>query len=325
MFYFDRSTGYRAGTPLGTPGSFRLLQVMSPMASVFSFGMAVLDLVYYLDGLPEGGQKYYTRTHDIIGGGCAANAAVAITRLGGTALLAAQIGDDPFGDIIADDLDRRGVDLTFLKRWPEHRSSYSSVYITPTGERQVVNYRGTFDPATHPEWIADAPATDAFLADTVSLVGCTATLALARRHDRPAIVDAERLHSVDPVTDATHLAFSSQGLEELTGETSISRGMRLVRPATRAWICVTDGDNGVFFFDGDAIEQIPAFAVDVVDTLAAGDVWHGAFALGIAENLAETDAIRLANAAAALKCSRRGGRDIYPDRIAVEALLATSP
>jgi len=292
------------------------------MASVFSFGMAVLDLVYYLDHLPEGGQKYYTHDHDLIGGGCAANAAVAITLLGGTALLAARIGDDVFGDIIIDDLNRRGVDLSLLKRHPNCRSSYSSVYITPSGERQVVNYRGTFDPTAHPDWIADAPPTDAYLTDTVSLVGCAATLALARQHDRPAIVDAERLNSVDPVGEATHLAFSRQGLEELTGEPSLTTGMRLVRPTTKAWICVTDGANGVFFFDRNSIEQIPAFRVHVVDTLGAGDVWHGAFALGIAENLPETDAIRLANATAGLKCAQRGGRDIYPDREAVESLLA---
>ncbi len=293
------------------------------MASVFSFGMAVLDLVYYLDHLPVGGQKYYTRNHDLIGGGCAANAAVAIVQLDGTAYLAARLGDDVFGDLIARDLHRRGVNLKFLKRFPRCRSSYSSVYITPLGDRQVVNYRGSFDLDEPPDWIADAPPTDAYLVDTVSMSGCTTALELAHRHDRPSIVDAERLKTLDPVALATHLAFSRQGLEELTGLTSLTEGMRLVRSMTDAWICVTDGANGVYFFEGQAVEQVPAFPLSVVDTLAAGDVWHGAFALGIAENLPESDAILLANATAGLKCAQRGGRDIYPDRSTVEDLLAT--
>lgn len=69
------------------------------------------------------------------------------------------------------------------------------------------------------------------------------------------------------------------------------------------------------------MENIPACKVEVVDTLAAGDVWHGAFALRLAEGAGEVDAINFANAAAALKCTRFGGGDGCPDRDATEAFL----
>ena len=67
---------------------------------------------------------------------------------------------------------------------------------------------------------------------------------------------------------------------------------------------------------------MPAPAVTAVDTLGAGDVWHGAFTLALAEGMAVAAAARFANAAAAIKCTRFGGRGGAPRRDEVEALLA---
>jgi sulfofructose kinase len=67
-----------------------------------------------------------------------------------------------------------------------------------------------------------------------------------------------------------------------------------------------------------------AFPIRPIDTLAAGDVFHGAFALALAEGCAEADALRFAAAAAAIKCTRFGGITGAPGRAEVEALLATA-
>jgi sulfofructose kinase len=85
-----------------------------------------------------------------------------------------------------------------------------------------------------------------------------------------------------------------------------------------AWACVTDGEHGVFVAGGG---HVPALPVQAVDTLGAGDVWHGAFALRLAEGAEETEAIRFANAAAALKCARPWGREGCPTRAETEAFL----
>jgi sulfofructose kinase len=77
----------------------------------------------------------------------------------------------------------------------------------------------------------------------------------------------------------------------------------------------------VYFLDNGAVVHEPAFRVDAVDTLAAGDVWHGAFALGLAERMAEREAVRFASAASALKCTRFGGRSGIPSRAEVDAFL----
>jgi sulfofructose kinase len=66
---------------------------------------------------------------------------------------------------------------------------------------------------------------------------------------------------------------------------------------------------------------VPAFVVTAVDTLGAGDVWHGAFALALAEGEDEPAAVRAASAAAAIKVTRHGGRAGAPTRAERDALL----
>jgi sulfofructose kinase len=77
----------------------------------------------------------------------------------------------------------------------------------------------------------------------------------------------------------------------------------------------------VTYLDRGEERTVPAFAVDPVDTLGAGDVWHGAFTLALGEGEDEHDAIRFANAVAAIKCTRFGGRAGIPDRATVENFL----
>jgi sulfofructose kinase len=86
-------------------------------------------------------------------------------------------------------------------------------------------------------------------------------------------------------------------------------------------IGVTLGAEGFLWRDGDRERRVPAPRVVAIDTLAAGDVWHGAFTLALGEQCDVPDAARFANAAAALKCTRMGGRLGAPTRDEVDALL----
>ena len=290
------------------------------MASVFAFGLAVVDFVFNVDKLPDAGEKYHTSSSDIIGGGCAANAAVAIRRLGGIASIGTRIGDDIIGTIIKSDLEKYDIDLEYVHRAKNAQSSFSSVAIDSRGERQIVNFRGK-GLIEDTEWIGNAPLADAYLADSIWPPGAKATFQLARRHGRPAVADVEALNDPEYLELATHIAFSRQGLLQLTGTSSIIDGLKMVKSRVSAWLCVTDGEHGVYFVNNGAIEFVPAFSICAVDTLGAGDVWHGAFTLRIAEGANELDAILFANATAAIKCERVGGRVNYPTRSEVNTFL----
>lgn len=293
------------------------------MTHIFVTGLAVIDFIFQVAEMPTKAEKYKALGAMIIGGGGAANAAVSVVRLGGVASLAARIGRDHTGDMIIADLLTEGVNLDCIHRRDHARSAFSSVFITNDGERQIVNFRG--------EGLTDDPAflnlpgnVDAALADTRWDAGTKKTMAIAKARGIPGIIDAEAPVGLNQLADASHIAFSRQGLCELTGEPDIAKALKLASTMVSAWVCVTDGSAGVYVIDGHHIENIPAFPVDAVDTLAAGDIWHGAFALRLAQGSDEHGAIEFANAAAALKCRHFGGRKGCPDRAEVDCLLAAS-
>jgi len=296
------------------------------VAKVFASGIAVVDCVFELDALPLAPVKHMTDRGRITSGGCAANAAVAVARLGGDAALGARVGDDALGALVLADMAAEGVDTAQVHRAAGGRTSFSAVCLDAAGERLIINYRGRDLDAGRAPLKPPADA-DAVLADTRWLAGLAETLTFARRRDLPAIVDAERLGDIAPLTAATHVAFSRQGLLSLVGDDGgagdgdLARALAAVRGKLTGWACVTDGGNGVFFTVGRGIEHMPAFTVDARDTLAAGDIWHGAFALRLAEGADEETAMQFANAAAAIKCAQPGGRDGCPNRAATEKFL----
>ena len=97
--------------------------------------------------------------------------------------------------------------------------------------------------------------------------------------------------------------------------------MRSLGGAAENWLAVTAGEKGVYFLENGEVVHEPAFPLRAVDTLGAGDVWHGAFALALAEGMRERAAVRFASAVAAIKCTRFGGRSGIPSRAEVEAFL----
>jgi sulfofructose kinase len=294
------------------------------MTTILIAGVAVIDFVFQLDEMPRRAEKYRANSAEIVGGGGAANAAVTVARLGGRAMLATRLGDDAIADMIEAELGREGVDRSLVKRYPGKRSSFSSVFIDAQGERQIVNFRDmgmSFDA----DWLgALLPARfEAALADTRWPQGGPAVLKAARTQGVPGVVDAEApIHEAAATMRAgTHVAFSMQGLRDYAGHTDVERGLRQAASDLGAWVCVTDGGNGVTWLKDGTIGHVPAFPVAVVDTLAAGDVWHGAFALCLGEGMAEPDAIRFANAVAAIKCTRFGGRAGVPNRSETESFI----
>jgi sulfofructose kinase len=100
------------------------------------------------------------------------------------------------------------------------------------------------------------------------------------------------------------------------------RPLGRIAAVTPSFVAVTDGPRDVLWRDGENLRQSQVFAVVAVDTLGAGDVFHGAFALALAEGRDERAAMRFAAAAAGLKCTRLGGSAAAPFRAEVESLLA---
>jgi sulfofructose kinase len=295
------------------------------MPTVFCVGHAVQDFVFSVPVLPERGEKYRATGFTSVGGGPAATAAVAVAKLGGRAVLAARVGADAAAEMIVAELRGYGVDCSHVRRFDGCASSVSAVIVDARGERMIVN---SLDPSVPADagWLPlpAAVGAQAVLADTRWPEGALAALLAARAAGLPAVLDADRPIPADGelLRAATHVAFSSDALTDYTGITDPVRALASVAPSLPGWCCVTAGGEGVHVIANGRAFHSAAFEVPVVDTLGAGDVWHGAFALALAEGRDETAAVRFASAAAALKVQRPGGRAGAPARAELDAFLA---
>ena len=294
------------------------------MATVFCVGVAVQDFIYFVDELPRAAEKYRASDFQSVGGGCAATAAVAVARLGGDARLAARLGDDLLADLIVSELEGYGVDCAAMHRFAGRQSSISSIFVDRAGERLIMNFRDETLPSSDDDLPDPLPRdVDAVLADTRWAGGGIDMLRRAEAAGKPRILDGEPPFEgcQELFALSTHIVFSAQGLQELGGTSDFAAGMKRVGAMTGAWLAVTDGANGVYYLDDGGMIHAAAPQVDAVDTVGAGDTWHGAFALALAESRPEAEAVAFANAAASLKCTRRGGRAGVPDRAEVDAWL----
>jgi sugar/nucleoside kinase (ribokinase family) len=291
-------------------------------------GVAVIDNIYRVDEFPKAGTK--TRAADFLQilGGCAANAAVAVARLGGRARLAAPLGGpaghDLTGDSILLHLAREHVDTSGVIRIDGAPSSLSSILIDREGERLIVNYR---HPGLGGARIADparllrgarALSFDNRYPQFVLPLACAARergMIVVLDGDQPTTLTDELLAA------ATHVVFSADGLRATARIDDLEAALRGIASHTGAFLAVTDGGDDMVWLEGKSARRRPAFRVEAVDTLGAGDVFHGAFALALAEGRPDAGALRFAAATAALKCTRFGGGTGAPGRAEVENFL----
>jgi sulfofructose kinase len=115
--------------------------------------------------------------------------------------------------------------------------------------------------------------------------------------------------------------FAEPALAAFTGIADPDAALPEAASRLVGFVGVTLGARGFRWIESGAVRALTAPEVRAVDTLGAGDVFHGAFALGLAEGMATESAGRFACAAAALKCTRFGGRAGTPTRDEVEAFL----
>lgn len=289
---------------------------------ILCIGSITQDHVYRLETSFVVGAKHRARSTSDVGGGIAANAAVAISRLGGHASLAGAIGTDPLGDHVLDELRNERVDVERVLRLLATATPESIVIVEPSGARTIVASATIDLSEVDPPLLHDIGFA-AVLVDARWPDATRAALELAQTAGIPSVVDVDRLPTdPDLLTAASHLVFSEAALIELSGSDDLAAGLRHAAGRFAGHLSVTSGERGITWLDDGEIRHQPAFAVEAVDTTGAGDVFHGAFALALAEGATEDNAFRFASATAAVKCSRPGARAGIPGRADVDEFLA---
>ena len=301
---------------------------MSSKKNILCIGMPVRDLTFGVQAVPGRGQKFHADRFAQICGGNALNAAIGISRLGGHATLTGPMGDaaETSSQYLFDDLAKEGIDTSHLVHMPGLVTPISGIMMDPSGERTIISFR---DPAL---WKVKLPSPDVLLKDCDAILiesRCaefsTDLCHEARRRNIPVVVDIDSTMSQSEglLSASSHLIFSDEALQGTAGTADDVAALRKMAKLTSSFLAVTLGPKGTLWLDESGeIQKTPAFPVHTVDTLGAGDIFHGAFALEFAGGSSIPDALRFASAAAALKCTRYGGAFACPDRAEVEELLA---
>jgi sulfofructose kinase len=296
---------------------------------VLCAGMAVVDLMFRVDRFPSPSTKAMAREFFLTGGGNAANAAIAITRLGGRARFCGPVGDDEFGQRVLDGLVKEGVDIGGAQRVEGAATSVSGIFVDPAGERLLTTRRAQgLEKAPPPNNCSRlVEGAGAVLADNHFPDFAASICRAARERNIPVVLDVDKpaTEPADPLLAlASHAIFSAEALRAAAAIGDLTAALERASAFCRGFVAATDGAAGALWHDGHALRRQEAFAVNAVDTLAAGDVFHAAFTLALAEGRTEAKALRFASAAAALKCARFGGIAGAPTRAEVEHLLMKS-
>jgi sulfofructose kinase len=291
------------------------LRARANKTRVICLGLSALDQIWRVpEFFSGGGQKIRSLEYATVGGGMAATAAVAVARLGGIAAFWGRGGDDAAGHEMRKALSEQGVDASQFRLFENGKSSVSGILVDSAGERQIVNFRGQFPEQA--DWLplGEVHNASAVLADPRWLSGAKALFEAARAKAIPTVLDADVadaqvFETLLPLTD--HAVFSEPALAGFAGSAGDTALAQVAKYGCSV-AAVTRGANGVTWRENDVVRRQPAYAVDTIDTTGAGDVFHGAYAFAVGARLAAHDAMSFAAAAAALKCTRPGGRAGIP-------------
>jgi sulfofructose kinase len=292
--------------------------------SIACVGITVLDRVQLVPDLPTTGGKYVATDYFEIGGGPAATAAVAVAKLGHKVDFIGRVGDDSVADTMLSELTSYGVNVDKAVIIPGASSAFSAVIVDAEGERMIVNYQDrslSKDPS--PLHSVDFSTYSTILTDVRWIEGAKYALQQARKYGIPSVLDADITPEVidELVELADHVAFSEPGLQKFTGCSDPIEGLKTAQKKTKSKVYVTVGSEGCYWLEQGKLCQQVGMKVNVVDTTGAGDVFHGAMAVAIAEKMPTREAVKFSNTVAAIKCTQLGGRQGIPSRQTVDSTI----
>ena len=279
---------------------------------VLCVGYACYDLVFSVSAHPAADEKIFADDFIDCGGGPAANAAVAISRLGFKSAFSGYLGNDLYGEKHAQELQNYGVNTDFVVRG-DWSTPLSAVLVKPNGDRALINYKG--ETRFLPTGAVDFSSlnTKVILFDGHESYLSIPLADYARKAGIPTVLDAGSVHdgTMAMIGHVDYLVCSEKFAQQFTGdiEKTLARLSR-VAPA----VVITLGEKGLIWQCSKQRGESPAFPVNAIDTTGAGDAFHGAFAAALAAEMEWHDILRYASAAGALCCTKIGARIGLPSR-----------
>ena len=267
-------------------------------------------MVFRVRGFPKQNTKNIVSEKALYAGGPAANAAVAFAAMGGRARLETGIGSHHLAAMIRDDLEAHGVDV--LDRLPDFAGlpPLASILVSdPGGDRTAVSTAATGLPEIPADPADFEPAPDVVLIDAHLFEMCLSAARLARQRGIPVVLDGGSWKPrMDEVLESVDYAICSEHFFPPGCATPREILADLERRGVR-YRAVTCGERPILWEGPEGGGEIDVERIDAVDTLGAGDFFHGAFCHALSSGASFDEALREGARVATLSCRTFGTRD----------------
>ncbi|MDB9525476.1 PfkB family carbohydrate kinase [Oscillatoria sp. CS-180] len=273
-------------------------------------GLITLDCIYQTRKGLAANEKQVAEAMLLAAGGPATNAAIAFQALGGRAILIGALGQHPLTTVIQEDLAQYGVELVDMTPEATAPPPFSSIVVNvETGDRAVIS-RNVIDrphikqqPAAHL-----VAAMDCLLVDGHQMWLSQQLAQQARQHNIPVIVDAGSWKSgFETVFALATQVIASANFAPPDRKTEWD-AIAYLQSLDVPYSAVTRGDQSILYSTPSASSELPVPSIQPVDTLGAGDVFHGAFCYGYADRLDFLNALNFGAEIAAIACQSFGTR-----------------
>jgi ribokinase len=300
--------------------------------AVVILGSINMDLVVKTPRFPQPGETLTGHTFFTAPGGKGANQAVAAGKLGADTHMVGRVGKDVFGETLLESLKKNGVDISSVAQDEEQPSGTAVIFVDDKAENEIVIVAG----ANGAVGKADIERLDDILQSNGQLllqleVPMETVLAAAKIANgkgatvifdpAPVKVLPEEIYEyIDVITPNETEASALVGFE-VDDETSAAKAAKVLQERGVREVVIKMGSKGAYWHNGQQEMFMPAFKVDAIDTVAAGDAFNGAMAAGLAEGLAMQEALRWGMAGGAISTTRSGAQPSLANREELLKLL----
>ena len=298
---------------------------------VLVLGSVNMDIVT-VSRFPEPGETITSNDFFTAPGGKGANQAVAAARLGADTRMIGRVGGDIFGADLLDSLSSSGVDVSHVLRDEEHSSGLAIINVDPSGQNWIIivpganGANGQREVETVQESLEEASAL--LMQFEIPMEVSLEAARLARARGVRVVLDpaparpipSEFYAYVDYLTPNETEAAAIVGFPVEDAPSAERAAQELLGRGIEC-IVIKMGSQGAFYATQDASEFLPAFQVEAVDTVAAGDAFNAGLAVALADGKGLRDAVRWGMAAGAIAVTRPGAQQAMPSRQEVEEFL----
>ncbi|MEK7399004.1 MAG: PfkB family carbohydrate kinase [Candidatus Poribacteria bacterium] len=328
----DSESGRRIEMHYNSLISHAFSSIKQPIYDVLGIGIVAVDDLVMVDNYPSADSKMRGLGEVRQGGGLTGTALVAGARLGAKCAYAGILGKDDLSNWTVAELEREGVDCSLTLRSGDVKPYHAIIIVDKTHHTRTIIFTDVGVMIRPMETIDEDYVSKAkvILIDQLGIDVMLHTTLLAKKLGIPTVADIEREdhpQTRELISHIDHLILSTSFAEKLTDTDDAVEQVKILHNG-RACTAVTLGVKGCWFTtnkEEDFIFHQPAFKVQTVDTTGCGDVFHGAYAVGIAYGWDIDDCIKFASAVSALKATKPGGRAGIPDMATVEEFLDSNP